>query len=396
MLLADLPEEVRAHAARAESDVSEARRNELKRLVDDTLLDLEAARRKISLHDLWEAEVLHKTPAVSEADARAFFEDARGWLGQASFESVRASMTSLAQAKKREAREAEFVRELSAQFPVAMKASASAEGEPDQVLATAGDVRITRASARWRLDAAAFVARSDLWREQYAAADKLANERLRKADAVRRSDPAAILKPVDRAEEQRLREGHQVKILIAPPAPPAVVLDLEGAASRGRDDAAVTVVEFGDFQCPPCGRLWKIVEEALQPYGDKVRYVFHNSPLAFHENAQKAAEAAKAAQAQGRFFEYAELLYRNQRSLDLASLKRYAAGLRLDTSRFSRELDGGRYTADVLLERRLAERVAARGTPTFFVNGVLLSWESYSVEGFRAAIDAAFARAGAK
>lgn len=189
------------------------------------------------------------------------------------------------------------------------------------------------------------------------------------------------------------RRYARTKILLEPPAAPVVFPDLAGAPTRGGGASApVTVVEFGDFQCPPCGRVWKIVDEALRPYGDRVRYVFRNSPLAFHENAQKAAEAARAAQAQGRFFEYADVLFKNQKALDASSLKRYAAETGLDVARFAADLDGGRYAADVLLERRAAVRAGCIGTPTFLVNGAVLRPNESTLEGIRAAVDAALAR----
>ena len=151
----------------------------------------------------------------------------------------------------------------------------------------------------------------------------------------------------------------------------------------------MTVVEYADFECPHCAKTWRAVEEALKPYGGRVRYVFRNFPLPFHEHALEAAEAARAAQAQGRFFEVADLLFRNQKALDTPSLKKYAAEAGCDAARFAADLDGGRYAADVLLEARDGERVGVAGTPMFYVNGVWLRWESADVAGIRAAVDAA-------
>lgn len=88
-------------------------------------------------------------------------------------------------------------------------------------------------------------------------------------------------------------------------------------------------------------------------------------------------------------------MFRNQEALDVPSLKKYAAASGCDAARFAADVDGGRYTADVLLEERGAVRVGVVGTPMFYVNGVWLRWESTDVRGIRAAVDAALARAGA-
>src|SRR5262249_27245355 len=142
-----------------------------------------------------------------------------------------------------------------------------------------------------------------------------------------------------------LREGHVIKMMFEIPKRPPVAIDNRGAPSKGPAGATVTLVEWGDFQCPPCGRMWPIVEEALEPFGDRVRYVFRQSPLTFHPYAWKAAEAAMAAHAQGKFFPYAKILFTNQKALDVASLKKYARDAGLDGARFDRDLDSGRYAA---------------------------------------------------
>jgi protein-disulfide isomerase len=177
------------------------------------------------------------------------------------------------------------------------------------------------------------------------------------------------------------------------PAPPVLELDVSLGASRGRESAPVSVVEWADFECPHCGHLWAAIEEALKPYGDRVRYVFLNFPMPSHEFAQKAAEAAAAARAQGRFFEYAGILFRNQKALDVPSLKKYAALAGLDPARFSLDLDGGRFAAEVFLERKSGLRAGVLGTPSIFVNGVWLRWDRTGIPDLRAAVDEALARA---
>jgi protein-disulfide isomerase len=133
----------------------------------------------------------------------------------------------------------------------------------------------------------------------------------------------------------------------------------------------------------------RIVEEALQPYETRVRYVFRQFPLSMHPFAWKAAEAALAANAQGKFFPYERILFANQKQLDVASLKRYASEAGLDRKRFDDDLDSGRFARDVIEDRRDGMRAGVRGTPMFFINGAMLPDEGYSVEGMRKALESA-------
>ncbi len=161
---------------------------------------------------------------------------------------------------------------------------------------------------------------------------------------------------------------------------------------RGPAEAPVTLVEYGDFQCPFCGQAEPVVRELLADFGD-LRYVWRHLPLNdVHPNAQIAAEAAEAAGAQGRFWEMHDLLLRHQDALRPADLTSYAAELGLDTDRFADELRrhawGGRVAEDV----DSADLSSVSGTPTFFVNGVRHQG-AYDVETLSAAVRAARARA---
>lgn len=138
---------------------------------------------------------------------------------------------------------------------------------------------------------------------------------------------------------------------------------------RGPRDAAVTIVEFSDFECPYCGRMPAVIEELLQRHPDQVRLVFKHNPLAMHAHAALAHEAALAAGAQGKFWEMHDLLFANQRELQRADLERYAVRLQLDVSAFTHALDAHTYRP--LVARDLAEAavLGVDATPTFIVNG---------------------------
>jgi protein-disulfide isomerase len=189
---------------------------------------------------------------------------------------------------------------------------------------------------------------------------------------------------------ERLRGAASVSVVLREPTQVPIAVSREGP-SRGDPAAAVTIVEFGDFECPPCGRMAPIVDELLRSYGKQVRLVFRNSPLSIHPHARGAAEAAVAADAQGKFWPYAETLFRNQKALEPADLRRYAAEVGLDRERFLKALAGDASAAAVVRDLREARRCGARGTPTFFVNGLLLHWAAEADGGLRRAVDGALA-----
>ena len=137
---------------------------------------------------------------------------------------------------------------------------------------------------------------------------------------------------------------------------------------RGRVDAPLTLVEYGDFECPFCGRATGVIRELRKRFGDDLRYVFRHLPLSdVHEHAELAAQAAEAAGAQGRFWEMHDTLFRHQDELEFADLVGYADELGLDVEHFVRDLEDERYAPRVREDVASAEASGARGTPTFFV-----------------------------
>ena len=162
--------------------------------------------------------------------------------------------------------------------------------------------------------------------------------------------------------------------------------------SAARTRAPVTVVEYGDFECPYCGQAEPVVRELLADYGD-VRYVWRHLPLSdVHPHAQLAAEAAEAAAGQGAFWEMHDLLFEHQGALKPADLIRYAGQLGLDVPRFTADLrkhaGAGRVAEDV----DSADLSGVSGTPTFFINGQR-HHGAYDIEALSTAVRAAKARA---
>jgi len=149
--------------------------------------------------------------------------------------------------------------------------------------------------------------------------------------------------------------------------------------AQGPADAPVTLVEYGDYECPHCGRAYPIVKEVQRRLGSKLRFVFRNFPLKeSHPHAQHAAEAAEAAATHGRFWEMHDILFEHQPALDDSHLSGYAASLGLDARTFAQELRAHKHQARVREDFMSGVRSGVNGTPTFFINGVRFddSWDA--------------------
>ena len=156
----------------------------------------------------------------------------------------------------------------------------------------------------------------------------------------------------------------------APPVADLVVpVDLASDHVRGAPGAPVTLVQYGDFECPYCRAAAPTVEELLERYSGRLRFVYRHLPLVdVHPNAALAAEAAEAAGAQGRFWEMHDALYRHQDALGLADLVGYARDIGLDADAFESDLRSGRFFRRVARDVSSAELSGVAGTPTFFIN----------------------------
>jgi protein-disulfide isomerase len=139
----------------------------------------------------------------------------------------------------------------------------------------------------------------------------------------------------------------------------------------GPADAPVTLVEYGDYECPYCGKAYPIVKKIQERMGERLRFVFRNFPLnTIHAHAGVAAQAAESAGAQGKFWEMHDLLYENQDKLADADLNSYALKLGLEIYRFEADMSSGVFAARVREDFRGGVRSGVNGTPTFFINGL--------------------------
>jgi protein-disulfide isomerase len=158
---------------------------------------------------------------------------------------------------------------------------------------------------------------------------------------------------------------------------------------QGPTEAAVTLVEYGDYECPYCGAAYPIVKEVQSRMGERLRFVFRNFPIATsHPHAEQAAETAEAAATQGRFWQMHDVLYENQRRLRIPDLRDYAERLALDLERFDRELAEHAHAARVREDFMSGVRSGVNGTPTFYINGARHD-DSYDIDTMLAALERA-------
>jgi protein-disulfide isomerase len=141
--------------------------------------------------------------------------------------------------------------------------------------------------------------------------------------------------------------------------------------TSGPADAPLTLLEYGDYECPYCGAAYPVVKEVQRALGDELRFVFRNFPLGeIHPHALQAAEAAEAAAAQGRFWEMHDRLYEHQDRLTTKDLLAHAEALGLDVARVEADLDQRTYESRIREDFLSGARSGVNGTPTFFINGL--------------------------
>lgn len=440
---ADIDPRARQLADTLDARIAETGNQILEMEINTLLLASEANRRRLTPQRFYDLEVTRKIADPSPAEIAKFMEDNRVQVGPADATAARQQVVDYLRSEREGAISAALVKRLRATTPVVRGARLGGANMPaSTVLATVRGVPITAGMINERLKPIVYELRLNTYRPQREALDQTIDDQLLLAEANRRGvGPEEIvrteisdkLRPPTEAEvakfftdnkasfktdldgarnqiaaylqEQkqfrleaelstRLRKGANIRILLTEPVAPAQAVSIDDDPARGPANAAVTIVEFTDFQCPSCAAMHPVLEEVLKSYGTKVRFVVRDFPLAMHANARKAAEAANAAHAQGKFFEYAALLFKRQKELDVASLKKYATELGLDRVRFDAALDSGKFADEVRHDIAQGELYGVGGTPTIFINGVKLT--ELTSGALRAAIDRALAGAGPK
>jgi protein-disulfide isomerase len=383
---------------------------------------------------LYDSEVTRKVTEPTAAEINKFIEDNRDQIDQTDPVAMRQKVVAFLKSAREAKLSEELVTRLRASNPVINVAGANAANlPPTAVIVTVGGRPLTARMINERLKPVAYKLRLNTYNLAKQALDLTINDLLLLAEANRRNVPpeeivrkeisekvvspseAAIAKfyeenkakialplaetstqiaaylqeqdrqRLERALSERLRAGADIRLLISEPSLPAQAISTDDDPARGDANAPVTIVEFTDFQCNACANLQPILEEALKAYGSKVRLVVRDFPLSRHANARKAAEAADAANAQGKFFEYTALLFKRQDALDLASLKKYASEVGLNRARFDADLDSGKYAGEVKHDIDDGQLYGIDSTPAVFVNGIALT--EMSIAALRALID---------
>ena len=168
-----------------------------------------------------------------------------------------------------------------------------------------------------------------------------------------------------------LRESAGVEVFLEP-----MRFDVTFASTdpvKGAATAPIQIVEYSDFQCPYCSRVNPTLDQVKEKYGDKVALVFRNFPLPMHKEAPRAGEASYCAQDQGKFWEYHDILFENQRAQKDEDLKKYAATVGLDAAKFDECLSSNKYADRIAADKKSGEANGVSGTPAFFINGVFVN-----------------------
>jgi protein-disulfide isomerase len=433
---AELEPNLRQELERVDDKVAEARRSVLDLQINTTLLDIEAQKRHIDTHRLYELEVSNRVPTFTPAQIKKFIDENRSQFAGVDPSVVNQQVAAYLHDEAESKLADDLVNRLRKTYPIVMGVDINSPSlNAASVVVTIAGQPATAAPIIERLKPIIYNMKLEAYEVTKQRVDRMVDDMLLLEEARRRQiGPEEIVraeisdkvKPPSEEEiskfysenkarisgdlnavrpqlatylenesrqrlekdlSARLRKGANIQWLITEPAPPVQSISVDDDPSRGDANAPVTIVEFTDFQCPACAAMHPVLEEVLKSYGNKVRFVVRDFPLNQHENARKAAEAANAANAQGKFFEYISILFKNQKALDVPSLKKYASDLGLDRAKFDAALDRGTYAAEVKKDITDGEMYGVGSTPTIFVNGVQL--RILSAEGLRAAIDRA-------
>jgi protein-disulfide isomerase len=432
---ADIDPKLRPEIEGLDQRIAVARRQVLEIQINTALLEAEAAKRRITPQQLYELEIVRRVGEPSAAEITKVLQENRDKIDPAADPAaLREQVVSYLKGEREATITDEFIKRLRGLYPVVGVAPANATTlAPTAVVVTVGGRPITAGPLDERLKPIIYKLRLNTYELARQALDVTLNDLLLVAEAtklnvapeeivrkeisdkVRTPTTAEVAKfyadnkariPTDLAtasnqiasylQEQdrqrleqelsnRLRTGANIRFLITEPVLPIQSISVDDDPVRGDANAAVTIVEFTDFQCPSCAAMQPILEDALKIYGNKIRLVVRDFPLSRHANARKAAEAANAARAQGKFFEYTALLFKRQDALDVPHLKKYASELGLDRARFDADLDSGKYFNEVKHDVDDGESYGIDSTPAIFVNGVAL--REMSIEALRALID---------
>ena len=375
------------------------------KMLTQRLLGLEAKSLGVSTDKLL-ADQKAKVPAPPESEIKAVYAANRAALGDLTLEQARKRLISFLRSEPEQKILDSLLTRLKAKYKVTDGKNVNAVGLSDAgIIATVNSQPITSKDFEES-------ARIELFELKASLADLIMADlkntiyQLLITDEAKSLDiePAALIarevtdKMKDFSDEERigLEDGlekklyskYKVEILYKLPEPLVQTISVDDDPSAGSATAPVTIVMFSDFQCSACSLTHPLLKKAMAMFPGKIRFVVRDFPLeSIHENGFRAALAANAANAQGKFFEYTETLYTHQDTLDDASLKKYAADLGLNAKQFELDFNSEKTSAEVRKDMADGEAYGIDSTPTIFINGA--KTRDLSVEGFKAAIERA-------
>jgi protein-disulfide isomerase len=386
--------------------IAEKRRELLEQQIAANLLEIEAAARKTTVEKLVQKEVELKIPNPTDAQIQAIYDANRATIGDKTVKEVRPQIVIFLRRDLEQKAFADYVSRLKTKYKVTIEKDVNAPNlTASDVLATVGGKPLSVDAFEAKNKLALYEMKAEIYDQTGDALEQLLfstllvaeanSQKIQASDIIAREITDKMRQFTDAEREQlennlrkTLFQKYNVKVLLKDPPTVSQNISTEGSPSKGKTNAPITVVMFSDFQCSHCAAAHPILQRVMTEYGDKIRFVVRNYPLeSIHENALRAAVAANAAHAQGKFFEYIEILYNNQNNLDEVSLKKYAAQIGLNQKQF--DLDLGSEKSFALVRRDLQDgtKYGVASTPTVFVNGVKV--RANSAQGFRRAIERA-------
>lgn len=406
--LSDLSEQTKAAAASMSATIAKARSNLFEQMINQHLVETEAKSLGKTPSALIAAEKA-KVARPTEAQIKAVYEANREALGNKTLEQSRKQIVAFLRSEPEQRAVLALVSRLQTKYkPLAGKDVNLKTLAPTDVIATVAGRSITakefEAFARVKLfeinanladliahDLDQAIFNTLVTVEAKAAgldsgsfiAREITNKMKDFSDDEREELESALIK--------RLFEKYKVNIRHKEPEALVEQVFADDDPAVGPADAPVTVIMFSDFQCSACAATHPVVKKVIAEYEGKVRFVVRDFPLeSIHENAFAAARAAAAANAQGKFFELIEILYKNQEALDTANLKKYAAEIGLNAAQFEIDFNSPKVVDEIRKDIADGDALGISSTPTIFVNGRRV--RHLSLDGFRSAIERALAK----
>lgn len=415
-----------------------ARQRELDLQINSRLLDAEAKKRGISATKLIDEVILSAVKPPTEAEAQAFYEQNKERI-KAAFSDVKNDLTAYLLQQRQRDEAGRFARQLreAAQVKVLAPHPTPPESaaERARVFAVVNGQSVTSGDVEDSLQPLIYQVQDEIYRLRQTELNLKINDTLLGQEAQQRGiTPQALLDAevmakvtkatesearafydqnrerlngdfaalksqiIDYLSQQaenrasaafaaQLRQKAAVQIFLTAPVLPKGLLTTDEQPVLGSDRAAVTIIEFTDYECQSCAQTQPVLERLLKEYEGRVKLVVRDFPLAQHAQAFLAAEAAEAARAQGRYQEYHKLLFQHQAKLSPDELRALATQLGLDRKKFDAALESHQYAALVQRDLEDGNRIGINATPSLFINGRRVSDRSY--EALKAAIEAA-------